>query len=161
MVRATVMEWLEGLLHTHDTPNRTAAAFALGVFFGFSPFLGFHTILGLTCAFAFGLNRVAVLLGLYSNLPWILPGYYALATLAGALLLGTEVPPGLPGRITSALGHGAWRDLRDMAPGLAPLLGAFALGSTLGAITLSMVAYRVSLGLIEAHTRSAAGAHDV
>ena len=57
--------WLEQLLHTHDTPRRTAAAFALGVFFGFSPFLGFHTILGIAFAFIFNLNRVAVILGVY------------------------------------------------------------------------------------------------
>ncbi len=71
------------LLHTHDTPQRTAAAYALGVFFGFSPLLGLHTVLGLVFAFALNLNRVAVLLGIYSNLPWILPAYYTLATMVG------------------------------------------------------------------------------
>ena len=55
--------WLEALLHIDDSPERTAAAFALGVFFGFSPFLGFHTILGIVFAFLLNLNRVAVLLG--------------------------------------------------------------------------------------------------
>ena len=73
---ARARRWLDHLLHTHDTPERTAAAFAVGVFFGFSPFLGLHTVLGLVVAFAFGLNRVAVLLGVYSNLPWIVPAYY-------------------------------------------------------------------------------------
>ena len=150
--------WLEKLLHTHDTPSRTAAAFALGVFFGFSPFLGLHTVMGLACAFAFGLNRVAVLLGIYSNLPWILPGYYAITTLAGALILGTEVPAGLLGEMTSAFGSASWRDLRELTPGLAPLLGAFALGSTLGALALSLVAYRVSRAMIVAHRRHAAKA---
>ena len=52
--QALVRRWLDTLLHVDDTPERTAAAFALGVFFGFSPFLGFHTILGI--AFAFLLN---------------------------------------------------------------------------------------------------------
>ena len=75
--------WLNQLLHTHDTPQRTAAAYGIGVFFGFSPFLGLHTVLGLIVAFAFNLNRVAVLLGVYSNLPWILPAYYTLATMLG------------------------------------------------------------------------------
>ena len=56
--------WLDQLLHAHDTPERTAAAFALGVFLGFSPLLGFHTGLGLILAFALKLNRVAVLLGI-------------------------------------------------------------------------------------------------
>src|SRR5215471_10343276 len=90
-----VRRWFEQLLHTHDTPKRTAAAYAVGVFFGFSPFLGLHTILGLVVAFAFNLNRVAVLLGVYSNLPWILPAYYTLATMAGAAMLNVDVPPGL------------------------------------------------------------------
>jgi hypothetical protein len=128
------------------------------VFFGFSPFLGLHTVMGLACAFAFGLNRVAVLLGIYSNLPWILPGYYAITTLAGALILGTEVPAGLLGEMTSAFGSASWRDLRELTPGLAPLLGAFALGSTLGALALSLVAYRVSRAMIVAHRRHAAKA---
>ena len=29
--------WLGQLLHTHDTPTRTAAAYAVGVFFGYYP----------------------------------------------------------------------------------------------------------------------------
>ena len=62
------------------------------MFFGFSPFLGLHTVLGLVVAFAFSLNRVAVLLGVYSNLPWILPAYYTLATLLGATLLRRRCP---------------------------------------------------------------------
>ena len=43
--QALVRRWLDALLHIDDTPERTAAAFALGVFFGFSPFLGLHTLL--------------------------------------------------------------------------------------------------------------------
>ena len=90
-----VRAWLEQLLHTHDTPQRTAAAYALGVFLGFSPLLGFHTVLGLILAFALNLNRVAVLLGVYSNLPWVLVPYYTVATWLGATLLGAVPPPGL------------------------------------------------------------------
>ena len=103
-----VRRWLDHLLHTHDTPQRTAAAYAVGVFFGFSPFLGLHTVLGLVVAFAFNLNRLAVLLGVYSNLPWILPAYYSLATLLGATLLRTEVPPGLLRELTDSLRAASW-----------------------------------------------------
>src|SRR5438552_10972223 len=95
--------WLEQLLHTHDTPQRTAAAFALGVFFGFSPLLGLHTLLGLVFAFALDLNRVAVLLGIYSNLPWILPAYYTLATVIGAAILLVPIKPRLLRELPSAL----------------------------------------------------------
>src|SRR5438046_7376541 len=102
--------WLEQLLHTHDTPQRTAAAYALGVFFGFSPLLGLHTVLGLVFAFALDLNRVAVLLGIYSNLPWILPAYYTLATVIGAAILRVPIKPRLLRELTSALGDASWAD---------------------------------------------------
>ncbi len=145
--------WLGQLLHTHDTPQRTAAAFALGVFFGFSPMLGLHTLLGLVCAFALNLNRVAVLLGIYSNLPWILPAYYTLATMGGAALLGVQVPPGILRELTSVLTDWSWADFRRFAHALAPLARAYALGSTIGAVMLAFVAYRVSLAMIVAHRR--------
>ena len=61
----------------------------MGVFFGFSPFLGFHTLLAIIVAFLFNLNRVAALLGVYSNLPWIIAPYYAIVTMIGAKIVGT------------------------------------------------------------------------
>jgi uncharacterized protein (DUF2062 family) len=151
--------WLEQLLHTHDTPRRTAAAYALGVFFGFSPFLGLHTVLGLALAFALNLNRVAVVLGIYSNLPWILPAYYTLTTIVGATLLGTDVPPGLIRDLERAVSDVSWSHLRELGRTLAPLVWAYTLGSTLGAAALSAAAYRISLAMILAHRRHAAHHH--
>ena len=95
LTRGLIRRWLDALLHIDDTPERTAAAFALGVFFGFSPFLGFHTLLGIVFAFFLNMNRVAVLLGVYSNLPWILGPYYAVTTMLGARITGDRIPRGL------------------------------------------------------------------
>src|SRR5579859_426199 len=148
-----VRRWLDQLLHTHDTPQRTAAAYALGVFFGFSPFLGFHTMLGLVLAFALNLNRVAVLLGIYSNLPWILPAYYTLTTVLGAKLLRVRIRPRLLHDLTEAVASFSWTDTRALLHALTPLLWAYVLGSTIGAIVLAGFAYRISLGVIEAHRR--------
>jgi uncharacterized protein (DUF2062 family) len=148
-----VKRWLSHLLHTHDTPQRTAAAYAVGVLFGFSPFLGLHTVLALVVAFAFDLNRVAVLLGVYSNLPWILPAYYSLATLVGATILRVEVPPGLLKELTDALGEASWGNLKSLAHALTPLLWAYGLGSMIGATILAIVAYRVSLAMVIAHRK--------
>ena len=145
--------WLDQMLHTHDTPSRTAAAFALGVFLGFSPLLGLHTLLGLVLAFLLNLNRVAVLLGIYSNLPWILPAYYTLTTMAGAAILRVPIKPRLLGELTAALGDASWADFRNLAHALTPLAWAYVLGSTIGAVILALVAYRVSLAMIVAHRR--------
>ena len=145
--------WFDQLLHTHDTPVRTAVAYAVGVFFGFSPFLGLHTILGLVVAFAFNLNRVAVLLGVYSNLPWILPAYYTLATMLGATLLGVDVPPGLLKDFREALTDASWGEFRSLVKTLTPLMWSYALGSLVGAAALAAVAYRASLTMIVARRR--------
>src|SRR5262245_30777930 len=144
---------LEQLLHTHDTPQRTALAFAVGLFFGFSPPLGLHTVLGLSAAFAFGLNRVAVLIGIYANLPWILPAYYSLATLLGAALLGIDMPPGLLKQLTESLADRSWGEIWNLAR---PLLRAYTVGSTLGAVAVAVTGYRVALAAIIAHRRRAA-----
>lgn len=156
---ARVRLWLDQLLHTHDTPQRTAVAYAVGVFFGFSPFLGLHTILGLIVAFTFNLNRVAVLLGVYSNLPWILPAYYTLATMLGATILRYDLPPGLLANLRESLSNDSWGEFRHLARTLAPLLWAYGFGSLIGAIALAVVAYRGALAMIITHRRRAAAAN--
>ena len=151
-MRRTVRQWLDSLLHVHDTVERTAGAFALGVFFGFSPLLGLPTVLGLTFAFALRLNRIAVLIGVYSNLPWIIGPYYALSTAAGALLLGTDPPPDLAERVSALLTLSPWRRVfwTELVRLVRPWLWPFMLGSTLGAVLLGFVAYRGSFAFLTA-----------
>jgi uncharacterized protein (DUF2062 family) len=148
--RQLARRWLESLLHVHDTPQRTAAAFALGVFLGFSPFLGLHTIVAIALAFMLNLNRVAVLLGVYSNLPWVIAPYYAFTTMAGAALLGVEPPPDLRERLgdmfqLSITTAAFWHELARL---LHPLLWPFTIGSLIGASVLAAVAYRVALAFV-------------
>jgi uncharacterized protein len=82
-------EALKGLLHLQDPPHRTALAFGIGVFIAFSPLLGLHTVMAIIVAFAFRLNRVAVLAGAWIN-AWALAPCYAFGTFLGALLLGID-----------------------------------------------------------------------
>jgi uncharacterized protein (DUF2062 family) len=150
--RALVRKWMEALLHIHDSPKRTAAAFALGVFFGFSPFLGFHTVLALAVAFIFNLNRVAVLLGVYSNLPWIIAAWYGLTTAAGAWMLGTKLPPRFGHRVVELFSLSLFHvDFwRRMAHDMRPLFWPYFVGSLLGATVLCALAYWLTLGFLEA-----------
>jgi len=145
-----VKRWLDALLHVNDTPERTARAFALGVFLGFSPFLGLHTIVAIAVAFLFNMNRVAVLLGVYSNLPWIIAPYYAFTTMMGAAILRTTPRPDLQERlgdlfqlsITSGV---FWHELVHL---LRPLLWSYTIGSLIGASLLAAVSYRVALEFV-------------
>jgi uncharacterized protein (DUF2062 family) len=147
---ALVRRWLDVLLHVDDTDERTAAAYALGVFFGFSPFLGLHTVLALTLAFAFNLNRVAVLLGVYSNLPWIILPYYISTTMTVSAITGAQLPPDFRERLASLFDlsffeSGFWEHLATI---IRPLLWPYLAGSTLGALVLSLVAYRLALAFV-------------
>jgi hypothetical protein len=155
LTRTLIRKWFETLLHIEDTPERTAAAFALGVFFGFSPFLGFHTILAVIFAFLLNLNRVAVLLGVYSNLPWFLAPYYAIVTTAGAAITGHRIPRGFRMRVESlfelSLFHVEfWHQLAVI---LRPLLWPYTVGSLIGAVLLAGVAYPVALAFVESRRR--------
>jgi uncharacterized protein len=91
MKKIGLKELVKSLLHIEDSPERTALAFSIGAFLGFSPFLGLHTLAGLAVAFLFRLNRVAVLLGVWSNAPWWIIPYYTLATSAGMWLTGYRI----------------------------------------------------------------------
>ena len=155
LTRRLVRRWLDTLLHIQDTPKRTAAAFALGVFFGFSPFLGLHTILSIIAAFLLNLNRVAVLLGVYSNLPWVIAPYYAFATMAGSIVTRTRVPVGFRSQLAalfdlSVFDGEFWHRLITI---LKPLLWPYMIGSTIGALILAGIAYPLALAFVTSRRR--------
>jgi uncharacterized protein len=153
MIRLTkglVRRWLDTLLHVHDTPERTAAAFALGCFVGFSPFLGLHTVIAITLAFAFNLNRVAALLGVYSNLPWIIAGYYVFTTMLGAAITRVRLPPDFAERLMalfqlSLRSTDFWRQLAVL---LRPLLMPYMVGSFIGCSIVAALAYPLALAFV-------------
>jgi uncharacterized protein (DUF2062 family) len=155
LTRGLVRRWLDVLLHIQDSPERTAAAFALGVFFGFSPFLGLHTLLGIIAAFLLNMNRVAVLMGVYSNLPWFLAPYYAIATMVGSELTGTRPPHDFRlqlGRLfeLSLLHEDFWRRLMIV---MKPLLWPYTVGSILCAMVLAAAAYHLALAFVTSRRR--------
>jgi uncharacterized protein len=155
LTRALVRRWLDVLLHIADTPERTAAAFALGVFFGFSPFLGLHTLLGILFAFLLSLNRVAVLLGVYSNLPWVIAPYYAFVTMAGTKITGHPAPPGFKSQIGALFEQSVFREdfWVQLIGILKPLLVPYAVGSMIGAVVLAAVAYPLALAFVTSRRR--------
>ena len=126
---------LAALLSLDDSPWRTAAGLASGVFISFTPFWGFQTLLALLIATVFRLNRGVTLLGTWLNLPWFAPFVYAGAVKLGALLL-----PDLSG----LAGWSTWL-----------LVGSTAIG--LGAAAVTWV---VVFGVMRARQRRRARARD-
>jgi uncharacterized protein len=140
-----------------DTPERVALAFAIGVFFGFSPFLGLQTLLGISLAFYFRLSRVAVILGTWVNLPFVIPVYYAVATELGARMLGKQPPSTLTDDVglavkQASLSLGAIQHVLEL---LRPMLWSFTLGSLVGGLLLAVTAYWLTVSALRARRRTA------
>jgi len=149
---------VERLASSELNPRRTAAAIALGVFLSFSPFLGLQILLGLALAFAFRLSRVAVLVGLCANLPWIMVPWYVLTTGAAAAIIGVSSPTAVD--LSAELLSVSIFDLAFLqrtgmiATGL---LWPFLLGPTTGALVLGAAAYFISFRALSRRNQRLAG----
>jgi uncharacterized protein (DUF2062 family) len=153
------MNWrglVEKLAGASESPRRTAAAFAFGTFLSFSPFLGFQIATGMTVAFLLRLNRPAVLVGLCTNLPWIMVPWYTLTTYLGSLIVRQRIGEDFSARLLELLDLPFYRwAFWERAYGLvAPFFWSFLVGSTLCAIVVGIAAYIVTTPLL---TRMRAG----
>ena len=142
---------LKKLLHIEDTPERTALAYSIGVFLGFSPFLGIHTLAALAIAFLFNLNRVAILLGAWSNTPWWIVPYYMIATWLGMRVTGFWIDgKTLKAVFQAGIDQGFFSsDFWSRIASQGGLLLSFVIGSLIFAAILSLIAYPLSLKLIK------------
>lgn len=141
------------LLAIDDPPERTALAFSVGVFIGFSPLLGLHTILATLIALLFRFNKVAIYLGTYINNPFLTLVPIILASYAmGAILLGQPLrmpPEGIellknPHLLTGdyyrrVFVHGWY------------IVEPFAIGATVLSVVCSAGAYPITLWALRSH----------
>ena len=147
------MNWralVEKLAGGSDSPRRTAAAFALGVFLSFSPFMGLQILVGMATAFLLKLNRPAVFIGLCANLPWIIVPWYTLTTIAGGLILNRPVVADFGQRFDALMKLSFYTaEFRSQAFDLvAPFFWSYLIGSTAGAILVGIAAYFVTVPLL-------------
>ena len=139
MVRRAALRFFKRLLALDDTPERIAFAFAFGVFLAFSPLLGLHTLLALTCAFLFGLNRFALLVGVFVNNPWTLVPIYAAGNYLGGLLVGF---PDFSLPSWEKIGHlDFWWQVFDQWRLLLPMM----VGSTVLSVLAAVISYPIAL----------------
>ncbi|MDQ5845641.1 MAG: DUF2062 domain-containing protein [Acidobacteriota bacterium] len=146
------------LLVLDDPPERTALAFAIGVFIAFSPLLGLHTILATAVAFLFRFNKVAIYSGTFINNPFFTLVPIIICSYAiGAFLLG------LPLRIPSE-GVALLKDphlltadyYRRLFRESWEIVWPFTIGATVLSVVCSLIAYPVTSWLLRTHRRKKA-----
>ena len=97
----TLYRWADKVLRLDDTPPRLAAAYAWGIIAGFSPFFVVQYVVAFLVAVVFRLNKLLVLAGLCTNLPWIMVPWYTATTAIAGALLGVPLPADLRGEFVS------------------------------------------------------------
>lgn len=113
-------------LHLGETPQRTAAAFAIGVFIAFTPTYGLHCASAVFVAWAFRMNFPALLVGTLINNPWTVAPILGATMWTGVFLLGMPEAP-----------DASWEHLSIFT--LYESIRPFMLPFTLGALTLSVL----------------------
>lgn len=81
----------EDLLNSSDSPRKKALSIALGVFIGLSPLWGAHTIIVLSLAVIFKLNKVIAFVFSNVSLAPFIPFVLYLSLKMGALITGEEL----------------------------------------------------------------------
>ena len=131
---------LKQILTVKEPPRRIAAAFAMGIFIGMSPFLGIHTVLGLALAWQLKLNKFVTLIGVYVTNPWTIVPIYSFGTWVGAKVMGLHnIIPAIDWSHITFLG---------IIENFKPLLLPFLIGSLLVGSIASVVAYMTIYGLV-------------
>ena len=139
------------LMGRAEAPERVAAAVALGVGVGLSPFIGFHFILAILLALLLRLNKLDTVLGSFAGNPWTLPPIYAMGYRVGRAVLGYPpafVPPLQWERI---LHHDFWLAFRG--PAFRPRLASFLVGTTILAVAVGAFTYLLGRGFLKLYHR--------
>jgi len=123
---------LTHVLHLHETPHRTALAFAIGVFIAFAPHYFFHTASAAFCGWMFRLNYAAIFLGSFINNPWTFIPILAASLYTGLFLAGES------SSTTIEWQHLTMNNLFDM---LSHHLIPFLVGACTLAVVGSLIAY--------------------
>jgi len=136
---------MKRLLHLRESPERTALAFALGVFIAFSPTYGLHTAMVLFCTWALGLNFLALMAGALVNNPWTMVPILGATYWVGATILGQSDAPAFD-----------WHDLSFSAiyDQVMPYAAPFFLGGFVLSLLGTVLAYPLAYYFLAKHRRS-------
>ena len=83
------------LVSLSDSPSSISLGAAVGVYIGFTPFFGLQNLIGIVVAFALGMNKLSVIIGVNLHTPvlWMWPAVYALQYQMGQMVLGRQSFP--------------------------------------------------------------------
>ena len=154
--RDALRERVRAALRVDDPPWRIAAALAVGVFVSCTPLYGVQTLLSLVVAAVFRLNKAAVVVGTWLNLPWFAPLVYGAALWVGGRLVPDA--PGLASEVTALLAASGSFSLPRVILVLQNLSVPLLVGTTVVGAVAGLTTYLVALGVLRRrHARGMMG----
>jgi len=147
--RRAFVYYLRRLARLSGTPHTIAAGFACGVMISFTPFVGFHILLGCLLALIVRGNFLAVAVGTLVGNPWTFPFIWLASYELGKLLLGPDLAgahPPMPGRLQDLTGHIGAAAGQATADGSVAMLKR--LGADLSAIAKPVLVGGIPLGIL-------------
>ncbi len=127
---------LNRMIHLGESPERTAFAFALGVFIAFTPTFGFHYVTALVIFWLLRLNLPALLTGTTVNNPLTIAPIYSFCLWIGLLLVGGREPRK---PIDWEL---SWSLIKQLRPLVVPFLVGTLVVGTIASICCYWLVYR-------------------
>ncbi len=132
------------ILRITASPHAVAAGLAVGVFSAFTPFLGFHVVIAIICAYLLGGNLAAAALGTTAANPLTLPFIWGSTFELGRFLMNRgpdAAPPVHLGRALHTMQFGEiWTPLIEPM-----LVGSIVLGAAVGVLVYLVTRYAVSV----------------
>ena len=166
---ARVKEKFRHILHLDESPHELAKSFAVGVFIGFSPFIGLHTVAVLLFAWAFRLNKVAALTGAFLNNPWTIAFIYIGPTWLMVLAMryvGIQIRPLnyelFRVHMTEVMDkYSAWDPMfwRMLYHYFKPYIRAFIIGTVIASVIASVLSYFLTYYTISYYRAKKAARH--
>lgn len=148
------------VLKVKDSPHRIALAFALGVFMGISPLLGFHYIGGIFLAWLFRLNKLVAIVGVSVNNPWTILPISTFCVWVGAKLIGIkQVLPEVDWKSLSLMNIisrlADFENFILVVKALMPLISAFFVGSFVICTISAVISYFIIHSFVSRYKNAA------
>ncbi len=130
---------LKKILNLDCSPRTIALSTAVGIFIGFSPYIGLHTALAIGASFIFGLPFYPLIVGAYITNPFTIVPVYTLCYKFGEYVTGQHAvrPPSFSAMTLQSVLHTAKTFFIPF------FVGTHLLGLILGAIAYILTYYIV------------------
>ena len=161
---AKIKRVMWGILGADDAPERIASGVAVGIWIGFTPTVGIHTLLTVALALVLRANAtVAVSCMLLVTMPYLtIPRYWLFYAVGSSLVGGPDLDWQWFEQLFEGPGSGGWLAYWQFADRrLLAIIGPLLLGSFLVATPISVIAYWFTfLAVVHHRARQAARSTD-